>query len=236
VNCVILQPSFIPWRGYFDQIRKADVFVFYDDVQYDKHGWRNRNRIKTPTGARWLTVPVLHRGNVEQRTPIKDIRVDQHSDWRRKHTLTIEQSYGRAPFFARYEALVKETYARDWGLLADLTIETTVTLARELGLSTRFVRSSELAIPGERNQRLVRILTELGASHYITGPAARAYMDETFFREAGISVEYMTYGYPEYPQLYPPFDPHVSILDLLFMTGPDAGRYIWGEIDQAFGR
>lgn len=236
MNCVILQPSFIPWRGYFDQIRKADVFVFYDDVQYDKHGWRNRNRIKTPLGARWLTVPVLHRGNVEQGIQINDIHIDPHSDWRRKHILTLEQSYARAPFFARYSPYIKDVYARDWQLLAELTIDTTVALARELGLLTRFVRSSELGIVGERSERLIRILGALEATHYITGPSARSYLDASLFAGAGITVEYMTYQYREYPQLHPPFDPQVSILDLLFMTGPDAAGYIWGDDGQALGR
>jgi hypothetical protein len=226
---VVLQPSFIPWRGFFHQIQKADVFVFYDDVQYDKHGWRNRNRIKTATGSRWLTVPVLHRGNVEHAIPIKDIRIDTHADWRRKHLLSIESSYAKAPFFARYAPYVREVYGREWELIADLTIDTTIALARELGLATRFVRSSELGVAGDRNSRLVEILRTIGVTHYITGPSARSYMDEGLFAAAGISIEYVSYTYPEYPQLHPPYDPHVSILDLLFMTGPDAGRFIWGE-------
>lgn len=236
MRCVVLQPSFVPWRGYFHQIQKADVFVFYDDVQYDKHGWRNRNRIKTPSGTRWLTVPVLHRGNVERAIAIKDIRIDPHVDWRRKHLRTLEQSYAKAPFYERYEPFVKAVYGREWDRLADLTIGTTVMIARELGLETRFVRSSEIAVSGDRNQRLVDILRTLGATEYVTGPSARSYMDEALFAAAGIGVEYMAYDYPEYPQLHPPFDPQVSILDLLFMTGPDAPRYIWGEADHALGR
>src|SRR5256885_16859182 len=102
MNCVILQPSYIPWKGYFHQIQKADVFVFYDDVQYDKHGWRNRNRIKTAAGPRWLTEAGLHRGNVEHAIPIKDIRIDAHADWPRKQLLTLELSYPKAPVFDRY--------------------------------------------------------------------------------------------------------------------------------------
>jgi len=235
-TCVILQPSYVPWRGYFDQIKRADVFVFYDDVQYDKHGWRNRNRVKTPAGPRWLTVPVLHRGNVERAIPINEIRTDPHADWRRKHLLTLEQSYGRAPYFDRYAPYLREVYRREWKLLAELTIETTIALARELAIGARFVRSSELGIGGERNERLVGILRSLGATHYITGPSARSYMDGSLFAAAGIDVEYMSYHYSEYPQLYPPFDPQVSILDLLFMTGPDAGRYIWGERPGPLGR
>jgi hypothetical protein len=225
---VILQPSYLPWLGHFDQLYKSDVFVLYDDVQYDKHGWRNRNRIKTANGPRWLTVPVLHRGNVERAIPIKEIQIDGHADWRRKHLLTIEMSYLKAPFFARYAPYLKEIYGREWTLLADLTIETTIWLARDLGLKTKFVRSSELGIAGDRNTRLVEILRHVGATHYITGPSASSYMDEGLFAAAGISIEYMAYSYPEYPQLHPPYDPQVSILDLLFMTGPDAGGHIWG--------
>lgn len=228
MNCVILQPSYIPWRGYFDQIRKADVFVFYDDVQYDKHGWRNRNRIKTSHGTTWLTIPVQSGGSVSQGRMIKDMRIDPGQSWGKKHWESIRQSYAKAPHFARYEALFASFYERKPELLADFTIETTMALARELGIaSTRFVRSSELPTEGVKTERLIGLLTHLGATHYISGPSARDYLDEAALARAGISLEYMVYDYPEYPQLYPPFEPQVSVLDLMVMTGPEASRYIW---------
>ena len=228
MNCVILQPSYIPWRGFFHQIQKADVFVFYDDVQFDRHGWRNRNRIKTPQGGKWLTIPVHSQGHLIEHTPIHEIEVCWNDDWSRKHGLTLQQHYGRAPCFERYRELLERVYSRRDALLADFTIDLTIQIASELGLHhTRFVRSSTLGVTGVKTDRLLNILAKVKATHYISGPSARAYIEADKFAAAGITLEYMTYDYPEYPQLYPPFDPQVSILDLLFMTGPDAPRYIW---------
>jgi len=230
VTGVILQPSYIPWRGYFHQIRRADVFVFYDDVQYDKHGWRNRNRIKTANGVQWLTIPVHSRGAVVAGTPTKDITIDWGRDWATKHWAVLKQAYGRrAPHFDRYAPLLEEFLGRRTQRLADLVIELTVALARELGIGpTRFLRSSELGIEGDRVGRLVAILHAVGATHYVSGPSARDYLDPAPFAAAGLTLEYMAYEYPPYEQLYPPYDPHVSILDLLFMQGPEAPAFIWG--------
>jgi hypothetical protein len=228
VNCVILQPSYIPWRGYFHLIQKADVFVFYDDVQFDKRGWRNRNRIKTPQGAKWLTIPVHSRGHQLDHTPICEIGICQEEDWNRKHWHTLQQHYRKAPYFERYRALLDRCYESPPPLLADFTIDLTIQLARELGLDqTRFVRSSTLGATGAKTDRLLSVLDKVKATHYISGPSAREYIEADKFAAAGVTLEYMTYDYPEYPQLYPPFDPQVSILDLLFMTGPKAPEFIW---------
>ena len=228
MNCVINQPNYIPWRGYFHQIQKADVFVFYDDVQYDKHGWRNRNRIKTPNGSVWLTIPVIKKGAVTNHIPINEIFIDWTRNWSSKHWKTIEQSYGKAPFFEVYASMLKEIYVQRYDKLADLTIQLTILIAGALGISgTEFVRSSSLNAGGTKTDRLLKILAQLGATHYITGPAAKNYLDEVKLAEVGISIEYMVYDYLEYSQLYPPYDPQVSILDLLFMRGPDSPKYIW---------
>lgn len=229
MNCVILQPSYIPWRGYFHQIQRADCFIFYDDVQYDKNGWRNRNRIKTPNGTTWLTIPVLHKGNVSEQILIKDIHIDPVKDWNRKHWLSIQQSYSKAPYFKDFIQPIQAFYQQKADLLADFTIELTITLAGILGIShTRFERSSHLSAQGSKTDRLVDLLRKVGATHYISGPAARDYLEEEKLTSLGISFEYMVYDYPPYEQLYPPYDPQVSILDLLAMQGPQAGRYIWG--------
>lgn len=229
VNVVVLQPSYVPWRGYFHLIQRADVFVFYDDVQYDKHGWRNRNRIKTAAGSQWLTIPVLSKGNTESGLPIHEARISPAEKWAKKHLAGIAQSYGKAPFFEAYRALVESFYAPPPPLLADFTIDTTKKIAQALGLTkTQFLRSSELQIEGAKNDRLLALLTKVGATHYISGPSAKAYIDEAAFAAANISLEYQVYDYPEYEQLYPPFDPQVTVLDLLFMKGPAAGDWIWG--------
>jgi len=227
-RCVILQPSYIPWRGYFHQIQKADVFVFYDDVQYDKHGWRNRNQIATPKGLKWLTIPVLSKGNVLEHTPINLIHIDNSQPWPRKHWETLRQNYARAPFFKRYAPLIESFYAQRHELLADFTITTTVALAKELGLeNTEFLRSSALGISGTKTDRLLEILTRLNATHYISGPSAKEYLETEKLERAGISLEWMRYDYPPYEQLTVPFEGKVSMLDLLFMKGPAAGEWIW---------
>jgi hypothetical protein len=227
VNVVILQPSYIPWRGYFHQISKADLFIFYDDVQYDKHGWRNRNQIKTVQGKQWITIPV-HSAGVTQGVPIKDVKIDWSKPWAANHWKALTFSYAKSPFFRQYASLLEPFYQRHDELLVDFTIDLTIALAREMGIShTKFMRSSEIpGIDGQKTDRLIQILTKVGTTHYISGPSARDYIEQDKFDAAGITLEYIVYDYPEYPQLYPPFDPQVSVLDLFFMTGPDALKLI----------
>lgn len=227
MKCVILQPSYIPWRGYFHQIQKADLFIFYDDVQYDTRGWRNRNRIKTQQGTRWLTIPVHKRSVQVEKTPIQSILIDWKTPWNQDHWKTICMAYGKSPYFSHYAPMLEPFYQRKDERLADFTIDLTIALARQLGIQdTRFERSSEHPVTGTKTVRLIQLLTLAGADHYISGPSARTYLEEDLFQQAGIRLEYMGYDYPEYPQLYPPFDPQVSILDLFFMTGPQAWNYI----------
>jgi hypothetical protein len=227
MNVVILQPSYIPWRGYFDQIRRADLFIFYDDVQYDKHGWRNRNQIKTAQGKQWLTIPVHSKG-VTEGTPIKDVRIDWSKPWAKNHLKALTISYNKSPHFKGYLPLLNEFFSRRDDFLADFTIKTTIALAHELGItSTQFMRSSEMTgIDGQKTDRLIQILKQVGATHYISGPSARDYIEQEKFTAAGITLEYMQYNYPEYPQLHPPFDPYVTVLDLMFMLGSEAGANI----------
>jgi hypothetical protein len=228
MKVVILQPSYIPWRGYFHQVAWADLFVFYDDVKYDKNGWRNRNRVKTRAGTQWMTIPVLTRGVESNQTPINQVQVDWSKDWNRVHWNTLLANYARAPFFDAYAPQLKEIYQQHPELLADFTIDLTIWLARELGISrTRFLRSSEIpGITGQKTDRLIQILSCLGATQYLSGPSARDYIEQEKFIDAGIQLEYVAYQYPEYPQMYPPYDPQVTSLDLLFMTGKDALQYI----------
>lgn len=224
---VILQPSYIPWRGYFDQIRKADVFVFYDDVQYDKHGWRNRNRIKNSQGGQWLTIPVHAQGVVVDSLPINRIEIAWEQPWAERHWRALRENYAKAPYFQHYAGWLEDVYRPRPEKLVDFTIPLTIEIAGKLGIcQTRFLRASSLEAEGQKTDRLISILRQLGADHYISGPSAGSYIEPEKFAAAGIQLEYMQYNYPEYPQLHPPFDPFVSILDLLLMTGPDALRYI----------
>ncbi len=230
MNCVILQPSYIPWRGFFHQIAKADVFVFLDNVQYDKRGWRNRNQIKTHHGLQWLTIPVLCKGAQTKHIPILQIPICWDRPWNHDHWLTLKSAYSKAPYFQNYAPLLEEFYQRHYELLADFTIDITVALTRELGIDhTRFIRSSSLQTSEGKNERLLNIMRQIGGTHYISGPSAKGYLDEKMFHEAGFEVEYMVYDYPEYEQLYPPYEPYVSILDLFFMKGPASIHYFYTE-------
>jgi hypothetical protein len=228
MNCVILQPSYIPWRGYFHQIQRADLFIFYDDVQYDKHGWRNRNRIKTGQGGQWLTIPVHSKGVVVENIGIDEIEIAWEQSWAERHLRAIQQSYSKAAYYKEHQGWLEEIFSRRPERLADFTIPLTIEIARKLGIHhTQFMRSSELKVSGQKTDRLIEILAQVGATHYISGPSASSYIEQEKFQRAGISLEYMEYNYPEYKQLYPPFDPFVTVLDLIFMMGPEAPKYIY---------
>ena len=141
MKCVILQPSYIPWRGYFHQIWKADLFIFYDDVQYDKNGWRNRNRIKTSQGLQWLTIPVHTKGSVPESTPINKIKISWEKPWPLHHWRGIQFAYRNAPFFSQYEHYFSEIFSRKPEFLADFTIETTIEISRLLGIDSYTIHS-----------------------------------------------------------------------------------------------
>jgi len=217
---VVLQPSYLPWLGYLDQMAKADAFVWYDDVQFDKHGWRNRNRIKSPKGPLWLTVPVLHTGRALQ--SINSVEIDSRQPWAAKHLRSIEQSYARAPFLASTLPKLSEILLQPWKLLVDLNIATTKWLAEEFAITTPLYRSSALTIAGDRNERLINLCRHFGATRYVSGDAARSYLDVEAFSAAGIEVVWHSYRHPEYPQLHGAFVPQLSALDLLLNLGPSA--------------
>ena len=227
MKVVILQPSYIPWRGYFDQILRADLFIFYDDVQYDKHGWRNRNQIKTSQGDQWLTIPVHSKG-VTEGIPIKDVHIDWSKKWQKKHLKSLKFAYAKAPYLAKYYSWIESIYNRHDEYLADFTIETTIELARILGIDkTNFLRSSSLeGINGTKTDRLIQVLEAVGTTHYISGPSAKGYVEDEKFADANIRLEFMEYEYPPYEQLHPPYNPHITILDLLFMEGENALKFI----------
>jgi hypothetical protein len=216
----ILQPSYLPWLGYFEQISRADVFVFYDDVQFEKGSWRNRNRIKTPQGAHWLTVPVLTKG--QDFPPINEVRVNNAESWQKKHLRTLAQYYSKAPFYADYAEGLAAVIDRPWEKLCDLNIALIRHLAAALGIATPFVLASELGIPGVGAPRLVEILAHLGGTVFYEGAAGRNYIDESLFEARGMRVEYQDYDHPVYTQLHGAFVPFLSVVDLLFNHGPQS--------------
>ena len=221
---VVLQPSYLPWLGYFDQLYKSDVFVLYDDVQYDKHGWRNRNRIKTDKGPLWLTVPVVTRG---QGLPTnREARIDARQPWARKHLQTLRVNYAKAPAFAEVFDALAPVLSREWVHLVDLNRAALDTLCALLGLDRSIALSSDLDIPGEKTQRLVAICRALGADRYLTGDAAMDYLDEAQFAANGIRVEYHHYRHPVYAQLHGDFVPYLSVVDLLMNHGRESLRML----------
>ncbi|MDO9300119.1 MAG: WbqC family protein, partial [Anaerolineales bacterium] len=175
----------------------------------------------------WMTIPVHSKGATEG-IPIKDVRIDWSKPWAKNHLKALTFAYAKTPHFASYAPWLDSVFGRRDEFLADFTIWLTVEVARKLGNShTQFMRSSDIpGIDGHKTDRLIQILNHVGAKHYISGPSARDYIEDDKFVDAGISLEYMEYNYPEYPQLYPPFDPYVTILDLMFMMGDDARKYI----------
>jgi hypothetical protein len=223
----VLQSNYLPWKGYFDIIHDVDLFIFYDDVQYTKNDWRNRNKIKVPGGTAWITVPV---GQALDRRICDVELVDAH--WQQKHWKTWQQYYGPAPCFDRCEDFLRQVYLeRRWRSLSELNQHLTVTIARDfLGVTTQFADSRDFRLTGRRLDRLLELLRAAGATRYVSGPAAVDYIDAERFSAAGIELTFKSYdGYPEYPQRFPPFDHFVSILDLLCNVGPDAAAsYVWG--------
>lgn len=222
---VVLQPGYLPWLGFFDQLRRSDVFVYYDDVQFDKHGWRNRNRIKAPSGEpHWLTVPVRHKGLGFPR--IVDVEIDNRTPWARKHVGTLRQFYADAPFLSRYLPELAEVLERRWERLVDLDLAVVDLIRRWLGMDRKILRSSELGVSGERSERLLALCRHVGADRYVSGDAARTYLDTALFERDGVDIVWHRYRHPVYRQQHGPFVPYLSIVDLLFNCGDESGAIL----------
>jgi hypothetical protein len=221
----IVQSSYIPWKGYFDLINSVDEFVLFDDMQYTRRDWRNRNRIKTSRGPAWLSIPVSSKGQFD--VPIRRIRIDD-PEWSSRHWRTIRANYARAPHFRTYSARLEHLYlACDESYLCEINRRFLSEICEILGIQTRLSWSWEYELQAGKTERLVSICRQAGAGVYVTGPAAASYIDARQFQEAGIELVYFDYAtYPEYRQLFPPFEHRVSVLDLILNEGPDAQRYM----------
>jgi hypothetical protein len=221
----ISQSNYIPWKGYFDMIAYADHFVLYDDVQFTRRDWRNRNKIKTPQGTTWLTVPVRSKGSYDQ--PINTIEVDGPF-WAQKHWKTISSNYTNAACFQDLKALLKPLYSRSsHTMLSELNAEFIQVICEYLAIQTPIHDSRVFALAKGQSERLLGICKDLQATSYVSGPAAKSYLDEALFAAEGIQVEWFDYsGYPEYAQLWGEFEHGVSVIDLIANTGPGATRYM----------
>ncbi len=222
---LITQSNYIPWKGYFDAINTVDEFVIYDDMQYTKRDWRNRNMIKTPSGLFWLSIPVEVKGKYFQKIN-ETVVID--SNWGKKHWATITQFYAKARCFKETREIVEGFYLNmEENRLSFINQAFIARINEFLGINTIIRRSEEFVLHEDKNQRLVDICVDAGATDYFTGPAAKDYMDESLFEKANINVHYFDYNnYPEYEQLYPPFEHGVSILDLIFNCGSESHLYM----------
>jgi hypothetical protein len=221
----VVQSCYIPWKGYFDLINLVDEFILYDDRQYTRRDWRNRNRIKTPQGVQWLTIPVEVKGRYDQR--IDETQVSD-PNWRATHWKTLTHAYANAPHFAEYRETLGPLYDQATDPRLSVINRTFLdAICALLGIRTRLTWSTDYEAQGTKTERLVDLCRAAGATHYLSGPSAREYMDERLFEEAEIELEYIDYaGYREYEQPHPPFEHGVTVLDLLFSVGTDAPRYM----------
>jgi hypothetical protein len=219
----IIQSNFLPWRGYFDFIREVDLFIIHDDLQYTKGDWRNRNKIKTPRGLEWITVPVNYRTTSQL---IEETTVDYSTPWVNKMLNRIEASYRRAPYFDLYFPQLRELLTEPADTISDLNLRLIHWTCGHLKVHTPIRFSREFNPQGKKTERLLGILKQLNATAYLSGPAAQSYLVPELFNETGIKLEYKKYNYAEYEQLFPPFESNVSVIDLLFMTGEQAHLYL----------
>lgn len=224
MRVTILQPSYLPWLGFFEQMHRSDQFVLYDDVQFTRRDWRNRNRIRVQEGSVWLTVPVIQKNKYEQ--SLLETKIDNSTSWKRKHLKSIRCNYSKTPFFDLYFPWCEKTFNREWNFLLDLSLETIQYLKGELKINTPLLRSSELGGSGNKSERLISICKQLGATQYLSGESARNYISEKDFSDQGIELEYQNYQHPEYPQRYEGFVPFLSTIDLLFNCGDKSMRFL----------
>lgn len=230
MRVAIVQSNYIPWKGYFDLIRSADHFILFDDAQYTKRDWRNRNQIKTPSGPEWLTIPVETKGKYLQK--IKEVVVS-NKDWTSAHWRTIHQNYVRAPFFNQERAWLESLYqtAAKFDRLSDINYFFLTQIMQRLDITTKISWSMDYTLSEGKTERLVDLCKMVGGTTYISGPSAKDYIENDKFQKAGIALEYFDYAnYKEYPQIHRPFIHAVSILDLILNTGPHARAWLDREI------
>lgn len=228
MKVAVIQSNYLPWKGYFDIINDADVFVYYDEVKYTKNDWRNRNKIYSPNGLQWLTIPISREA---VKLKISEVEIP-NSSWQEAHFKAIYYAYKRAPFFSQIEPLINETYMeRTWKSLIELNRYLIEKISANIGIQTAFTDSKNFNLSGEKVERLMGILTELKATEYISGPAGRDYLSgsEHLFRKNGIKLTFKDYSfYPPYKQMKEPFTHQVSIIDLLAnIRIEEVKNYIW---------
>lgn len=212
----IHQPNYLPWLGYFHKIRHSDVFVFLDDVEYTSNGWTNRNRIKTPDGWTWLTVPVG-----SSATSIEEVEIVTEEPWCERHRKSLHHSYGKAPYFDESVDLFESVYGWEWDSLAQLNTTLIRRLADRFDVECEFVESSALSVEGTKTDRLIGLCDAVGGDRYLSGTGARSYLEPEAFEAADIALEYQSFDHPTYEQRFDGFESDLSVVDPLFSLGAD---------------
>lgn len=223
----IMQPGYLPWLGFFELMHNCDIFVFLDDVQYTKRDWRNRNRIRTPEGWQWLTVPVLHKHRHTQL--LKDVTINNDLNWKKQHLNALRFNYQKAEFFDLYFTDLRTVYSGDLKNLCELNISLIEFLRKRLGINTPQLRSSQLNIKTAKSQRVLDICKALGAKELYDSKGAAAFLETEMFKNEGITVEFQEYIHPVYPQVVSPFISHLCTLDLLFNCGDKSLEILLGK-------
>jgi hypothetical protein len=213
------QPNYVPWLGYLHKAEQADVFVLADDVQYTKHGYVNRNRVRTGEGWQWLTVPVRSRGRAGQL--IRDTELETDLPWARKHVQTFEWNYRDAPFFEEHMPFLRDVFASQPTHLLELNLQLLKYLLDQLEIDTELRMSSELPKRTERSQRLADMAVACDCTTYLAGDGgSQQYLDEAVLQAAGVEVRFTTFQHPVYAQCFPGFEAGMCAFDLLFNCGP----------------
>lgn len=214
----IHQPAYLPWLGYMDKIRKADRFIYLDTVQFQKNSFQNRNKIRTKDGWAWLTVPVETKGHLFD-TPLHGITINNRLDWRRKHRAAIEMNYRRAPHFDRIFPIIAAFYDKPWEQLSALCWDMLQSLLEMTQIRTEIIRSSQLQpMQQTKSDLILELCRAVGATAYLSGSLGRDYLDLETFKTAGITVAFQDYQHPVYPQVYPGFESHMGLIDLLMCS------------------
>jgi hypothetical protein len=219
----VIQSAYLPWRGYFDLIDDVDLFVFYDDVQYSKNSWRNRNRIKTARGLAWITVPVRQKSLSQL---ICDTEIESGQEWEKRQLGQFRDAYARAPHFELANGFLAEALEHKFRTISELNVHLAKRICEFLGIRTRLVMSSQFPTQGAKTERLLGLLKAAGATSYLSGPTARDYLEEAALREAGIALEYKSYDYAPYPQQWGAFEGAVTVLDLIANCGGEARAHL----------
>jgi len=220
----IHQPNYLPYLGYFEKMASSDVFILYDDAEFVKEMFYNRNRIKTPEGALWISIPIIYRFSDHQK--INEVKIDPLKKWNNKHWKTIKQFYSKSKYYHEICELIESIYQKSWEKLSDVNIALILTIKDYLGIKTRIALSSEYNVSGDRSEKLLKLCKNFRATVYLAGSTGKKYLDENLFLDHGINISYQKFEHPKYNQLFGDFLPNMNILDLLFNEGPNSFRIL----------